>query len=79
MSKTVFTLIMPEPRVRKAPVPPVRAHKNKRLYSRKRKHRNDPRDERHFDQSPAKAGDWLFKRLPLLERPFPLSPEARAR
>lgn len=56
MSKTVFTLTLPEPRVRKKQARPARAHKNKHLYSRKNKHKTDPRDERDPRQAPATTG-----------------------
>lgn len=46
MSRTVFTLVLPEPKVRKTQAPPAKAHKNKHLYSRKRKHKGDVRDDR---------------------------------
>lgn len=42
MSKTLFTLVLPEPKVRKKQAPPAKAHKNKQAYSRKRKHKNEP-------------------------------------
>lgn len=54
MSKTVFTLTLPEARARKAPVPPGRAHRNKCLYSRK--HKAKPRGERDFGQAPVRTG-----------------------
>lgn len=56
MSKTVFTLTLPEPRVRKKQPRPALAHKNKHLYSRKSKHKTDPRDERAPHQAPATTG-----------------------
>lgn len=56
MSKTVFTVTLPEPRVRKKQARPARAHKNKHLYSRKSKHKTDPRDERDPRQAPATTG-----------------------
>lgn len=58
MSKTVFTLTLPEPRVRKKQPRPALAHKNKHLYSRKSKHKTDPRDERDPRQTPATTGVW---------------------
>ena len=42
MSKTLFTLVLPEPKVRKKQAPPAKAHKSKQAYSRKRKHKNEP-------------------------------------
>lgn len=58
MSTTIFTLTLPKPRVRKKPVLPGRAHRDKHLYSRKRKHKTDPRDERDCGQPPVRmAGD----------------------
>ena len=39
MGKILFVLDIPEPEPRKATAPPVRKHKNKKLYSRKLKHK----------------------------------------
>lgn len=40
MGKILFVLDIPEPEPRKAAAPPVQKHKNKRLYSRKVKHKD---------------------------------------
>ncbi len=42
MSKTVFTIVLPEPKVRKKQAPPAKAHKDQHAYTRKRKHKNGP-------------------------------------
>ena len=42
MSKTIFTLVLPDPKVRKKQAPPAKVHKSKQAYSRKRKHKNEP-------------------------------------
>lgn len=39
MGKILFTLELPEPEIRKIQAPPVKKHKNKKLYSRKAKHK----------------------------------------
>lgn len=39
MGKILFTLELPEPEVRKTQAPPVKKHKDKKLYSRKVKHK----------------------------------------
>ena len=39
MGKTLFTLELPEPKVRKIQAPPTKKHKDKKLYSRKMKHK----------------------------------------
>lgn len=39
MSKTLFTLVLPEPKVRKKQAPTAKAHKDQHAYSRKRKHK----------------------------------------
>lgn len=55
MGKVLFVLDLPEPALRKAKAPPVRPHKDKKLYSRKEKHKN----------SSAKTEEFLFLRVPL--------------
>ena len=55
MGKTLFILELPEPKVRKAQAPPVKKHKNKKLYSRKMKHK----------ESPAAQGILCFLRVTL--------------
>ena len=42
MSKTAFTIVLPDPKVRKKQAPPAKAHKNRNAYTRKRKHKDTP-------------------------------------
>lgn len=42
MGKTLFVLELPAPAPRKPQAPPVKRHKDKKLYSRKVKHRKSP-------------------------------------
>ncbi len=51
MSKTVFTLELPPPRVRKKRAPTAKAHADKHAYTRKRKHKAD-----YATEAPANAG-----------------------
>ncbi|MDL2271622.1 hypothetical protein LJC23_01145 [Desulfovibrio sp. OttesenSCG-928-I05] len=45
MGKVLFTLILEERPIRKKSVPPTKAHKNKRAYSRKAKHAARGKDD----------------------------------
>ena len=42
MSKPVFTIVLPDPKVRKKQAPPAKAHTNRHAYTRKRKHKDAP-------------------------------------
>ena len=64
MFKTVFTIILPEPKVRKKQAPPAKAHKNKNAYTRKRKHRNGAHDSEGWSPerlSPRDNGGLVFQ------------------
>lgn len=56
MGKTLFILELPEPAVRKALAPPLKKHKNKKLYSRKTKHKKILRDPGGFFCAPRRIG-----------------------
>lgn len=59
MGKIIFVLDIPEPKTRKAQAPTVKKHKNKKLYSRKLKHKGKA------GEAPGYAGGFvLCRRLP---------------
>lgn len=54
MGKTLFVLELPEPEPRKKQARPVQKHRNKKLYSRKTKHRG------RAGEGPGNAGAFVI-------------------
>ena len=63
MAKTLFTLVLPEPEIRKRQAPPARVHKNRQAYSRKRKHKKAADADGWSPGAPDCSGAFLFRAL----------------
>lgn len=61
MAKTLFTLVLPEPEIRKRQAPPARVHKNRQAYSRKRKHKKAADADAWSPGAPDCSGAFLFQ------------------
>ncbi len=62
MSKVLFVLEIPEPKVRKQHAPTVKQHKTAKSYSRKQKHKG-----RH-EEAPESSGAFLYIQFLLVHR-----------
>ena len=63
MAKILFTLVLPEPEIRKKQAPPARAHKNRHAYSRKRKHKKAADADGLSPGAPDCSGAFSFRAL----------------
>ena len=63
MAKILFTLVLPEPEIRKKQAPPAKAHKNRQAYSRKRKHKKAADADGWSPGAPDCSGAFLFRAL----------------
>ena len=61
MAKILFTLVLPEPEIRKKQAPPAKAHKSRQAYSRKRKHKKAADADGWSPGAPDFSGAFSFR------------------